>query len=170
MIFGQTTLVNSDRKCKFQRFCPARSDGNSAAHGILSCFKLQMHSVSSQTSMETSAEIFFIPAWSEETLLFGLNLHIKNSLLCTKEFSKGRRSSGWKSISVHSLYTSQVTDCLKPAGISLASIYQHLKNNANPCVFSIALVSKIICMILKIDQDILLTVQTSFVCLLRWGF
>ena len=30
-----------------------------------------------------------------------------------------------------------------------------------------ALVSKIICMILKIDQDLLLTVQTLFVYLLR---
>ena len=44
--------------------------------------------------------------------------------------------------------------CLKLAGISLASIHQLLKN-ANPCVCSIALVSKIICMILKIDQDLL---------------
>ena len=41
MIFGQTTPVNSDRKCKFQRFCPARSDCNNVAHGILSCYKLQ---------------------------------------------------------------------------------------------------------------------------------
>ena len=41
MIFGQTTSVNSDRKCKFQRFCPARSDCNNVAHGILSCYKLQ---------------------------------------------------------------------------------------------------------------------------------
>ena len=30
-----------DRKCKFQRFCPARSDCNNVAHGILSCYKLQ---------------------------------------------------------------------------------------------------------------------------------
>ena len=121
-------------------------------------------------NMETSAEIFFIPAWSEETLLLDLNLHIKNSLLCTKEFSKCRRSSGWKSISVHTSYTNEVTDGLKPAGISLASIHHLLKNNANLCVCSIALVSKIICMILKMNQDLLLTVQTSFVHFLRWGF
>ena len=25
--------VDSDRKCKFQRFCPARSDYNNKAHG-----------------------------------------------------------------------------------------------------------------------------------------
>ena len=30
--------------------------------------------------METSAETFFLPARSEETLLFDLNLHIKNSV------------------------------------------------------------------------------------------
>ena len=60
---------------------------------------------------------------------------------------------------MHSLYTNEITDCLKPASISLASIHQFLKNNANPCVCSIALVSKIICMILKIDQDLLLKLQ-----------
>ena len=41
MIFGQTTPVDSDRKCKFQKFCPARSDRNNVAHGILSCYKLR---------------------------------------------------------------------------------------------------------------------------------
>ena len=35
--------------------------------------------------METSAEIFFMPEWSEETLLFDLNLHIKKSLPCLYE-------------------------------------------------------------------------------------
>ena len=30
-IFGQTTPMDSDRKCKFQRFCPARSDYNNVA-------------------------------------------------------------------------------------------------------------------------------------------
>ena len=157
MIFGQTTPVDSDRKCKFHRFFPARSDCNDIAHGILSCYK--MYSVSPKTKYGDITKNIFIPAWSEETLLFDLNLHIKNSLLLY-EFSKCRL--GWKSISVHSLYTNEVTDCLKPAGISLASIHQHLKNNANPCVCSIRLVSKSIC--------IILTVQTSFVYLLRWGF
>ena len=41
MIFGQYTRMDSDRKCKFQRFCPARSDCNNIAHRILSCYKLQ---------------------------------------------------------------------------------------------------------------------------------
>ena len=41
MIVGQTTRVDSDRKCKFHRFCPARSDCNNIAHAILSCYKLQ---------------------------------------------------------------------------------------------------------------------------------
>ena len=68
-------------------------------------------------------------------------------------------------MSVYSLYTNEVTYRLKPAGISVAFIYQHLKNNANTCVCSIALVSKIICIILKLDQNLLLTVQTSFVIL-----
>ena len=61
------------------------------------------------------------------------------------------------------------TQCF-PTRISLASIHQHFKNNANTCICSIALVSKIACIILKIDQNLLLTVQTSFVYLLCWGF
>ena len=62
---------------------------------------------------------------------------------------------GLKSMSAHILYTNKVTDCLKHAGISLTFIHQLLKNNSNPCVCSIALKSKIICIILKIDQDLL---------------
>ena len=41
MIFGQNTCVDSDRKCKFHRFCPARSDCNNIAHAILSYYKLK---------------------------------------------------------------------------------------------------------------------------------
>ena len=41
MIFGQTTSVDSNQKCKFQRFCSACRDCNNVAHGILSCYKLQ---------------------------------------------------------------------------------------------------------------------------------
>ena len=94
----------------------------------------------------------------------------KNSLLFYERILKMQAFIGLKSISVHGLDINEITDCLKPAGISLTSIHQLLKNSANQCVCSIALVSKIICMILKIDQDLLLTVQTSFVYLLRWGF
>ena len=76
----------------------------------------------------------------------------------------------FQNIPVHSLYTHEVTDCLKPARMSLAFIHQHRKNNASQCVCSIALMSKIICIVLKIDQDLLLTIQTSCVYLLRCGF
>ena len=34
-------FMDSNRKCKFHRLCPARSDCNNIAHGILSCYKLQ---------------------------------------------------------------------------------------------------------------------------------
>ena len=68
---------------------------------------------------------------------------------------------------MESSYTSKVTDNLKPAVISLAFIFQHLENNANQCVSSIAPVSELICIILKTNQDIFLTVQTSFVYLLH---
>ena len=65
------------------------SSRNSILLQVTRCIQL-VH----RQNMETSAEIFFIPAWSEETLLFDLNLYIKNSLHCTKEFSKCRRQSG----------------------------------------------------------------------------
>ena len=68
---------------------------------------------------------------------------------------------------MYSLHTNKVTNSLKTTGISEVFIYQHLKTNANPCVCSIALVSIIICIILNRDQDLLLTVQTSFVSPLR---
>ena len=61
-------------------------------------------------------------------------------------------------------------DCHKPMGISVAFIHQHLKDNANPRVCLIALLWMIVCIILKLDQDLLLTDQTSFVYPLRWGF
>ena len=48
---------------------------------------------------------------------------------------------------MHSLYTNEVSDCLKPAGISLTFIHRHAKNNANPCICSIALVSRRLSMI-----------------------
>ena len=53
-----------------------------------------------------------------------------------------------KHISImHSLNTNEVSDCLKPAGISLTFIHRHAKNNANPCICSIALVSRRLSMI-----------------------
>ena len=33
--------MDSARKCKFHRFCPARSDCSNIAHAILSCYRLQ---------------------------------------------------------------------------------------------------------------------------------
>ena len=42
-----------------------------------------------------------------------------------------------KNFSVYSLYTNEVTDYLKPAGVPLTFLHQHLKNNANPCVCSL---------------------------------
>ena len=41
MIFGKYTRVDSDRKCKFHRFCPVGNDCNNIAHAILSSYKLQ---------------------------------------------------------------------------------------------------------------------------------
>ena len=41
MIFGKTTPVVAIESVKFQKFCPARSDCNNVAHGILSFYKLQ---------------------------------------------------------------------------------------------------------------------------------
>ena len=119
--------------------------------------------------METSAKIFFLQAWSEESLLFDLNLHIKTHQFERKNSQNAGVNRAKKAYQC-SIYTNEVTDYLKPTGISLAFIHQHLKNNTNPGVFQIALVSVIICIILKLDEGLLLTVQTSFVYLLHWGF
>ena len=57
-----------------------------------------------------------------------------------------------------------MTDYLEPVGVPFTFIYQHLENITNESVYSTLLVSikGYVCIILKIDQDILLTVQTSF--------
>ena len=70
------------------------------------------------------------------------------------------------------IHHTPMTDYLEPVGVPLAFIYQHLENITNECVYSTLLVSikGYVCIILKIDQDILLTVQTSFAYLQHWGF
>ena len=120
--------------------------------------------------METSAEIFFIQAWSEESLLFDRYLHIKIHQIARKNSQNAGVNWAEKSISVCSLYTNEVTDCHKPTGLTVAYIHQSLKDNSNPRVCLIALLWMIVCIILKLDQDLLLTDQTSFVYPLRWGF
>ena len=80
MIFGETTPVKSDRKCKFHRFCPARSDCDNVDHEILLLQVIKCIQLAHRQNLKTSAEIFFIPARSEETFLFYLNLHIKSSV------------------------------------------------------------------------------------------
>ena len=75
--------------------------------------------------METSAETFFVPAWSEETFLFDLDLHVKKFPNLYERILKmqaliGLKAYRVKSISEQILYTNEVADCLEPAGISLA--------------------------------------------------
>ena len=155
-------------KVLISKICSARSDCNNIAHGILSCYKLQ--DVFNQfTDKIQKLQLKYFSYQRDQRRAFSLTL-ICISKICYfvgKNSQNASVNRAKKSISVHSLYIKEVTDCLKPAGISPASIHQLIKNNANPCVCSIALVSKIICMILKIEQDLLLTVQTSFVYLLR---
>ena len=108
--------------------------------------------------------MFFIPSWSEETLFFNLNLHIKIHQFVWKNSQTAGVNRAKKSLSVHNLYTDEVTDCLKPAGTSVAFIHQHLKNSANPCICSITHVSKIWLIILKLDQ-VPPSDRSNFVCL-----
>ena len=150
-IFGQCARVDRDRKCKFHRFCPARSDCNNIAHGILSCYKLQ--DVFSQfTDKIWKLQLKYFSYKRDQRRAFS------STFICISKFTylyernlKMQALIGLKSISVYSLYTNEVTDCLKPAGISVVFIHHHLKNNANPFVCSIALVPMIICIILKLD-------------------
>ena len=134
-IFGQTTPVNNDRKCKFQRFCPALSDYNNVAHEILSRYKLQ----------DVFSE-FTDKIWKLLLKYFSYQCdqrrHFSSTLICISKTHHFVRKNS------------------QNAGVNRAE-------KANPCVCPVALVSKIICMILKIAQDLLLTVQTSFVYLLR---
>ena len=135
MIFGQTTLVNSNRKSKIQRFCPARSDCNNVAHRILSRYKLQ-DVFSEFTDKIWKLQLKYFSYQRDQRRPFS------STLICISKTHYFVRKNS------------------QNAGVNRAE-------KANPCVCPVALVSKIICMILKIAQDLLLTVQTSFVYLLR---
>ena len=127
MIFGQYTRVDSDRKCKFHRFCPARSDCNNIAHAILSCYKLQ-----------GAFNQFNEKIWKLQLKYFSYKRDQRRSFastfICISKFTKlhvrilkMQALSGLKKyILVCSLDTNEVTDCHKPTGISVAFIHQHL--------------------------------------------
>ena len=97
--------------------------------------------------METSLEIIFIPAWSEETLPFDLNLHIKNSPIY---------QIGLKSISVGSLYTNDRGHCLPQTYGYLSSFYaptswKQLKSRS--LLLNYAHV-RVICIIMKLTKNL----------------
>ena len=154
MIFGQYTRVHSDR---IHRFCPARSDCNNIAHAILSCYKLQ-----------GAFNQFTEKVWKLQLKYFSYKRDQRRSFastfICISKFTNLYE----RILKMQALIG--LKDCHKPMGISVAFIHQHLKDNANPRVCLIALLWMIVCIILKLDQDLLLTVQTSFVYPLRWGF
>ena len=77
MIFGQTTPMDSDRKCKFQRFCPARSDCYNIAHGILSCYKLQGAFILFTDKIWKIQLKYFSYKRDQRRAFSDLNLHIK---------------------------------------------------------------------------------------------
>ena len=113
MIFGQTTPVMSDRKRKFQRFCPARSDCNNIAHGILSWYKLQ-DVFSKFTEKIWKLQLKYFSYRRDQRRPFS------STLICITKIHR------------FVLKNSQ------NAGVNLAEkAYQcieHLKNIANPCV------------------------------------
>ena len=154
MIFGQYTRVDSDR---IHRFCPARSDCNNIAHAIRSCDKLQ-----------GAFNQFTEKVWKLQLKYFSYKRDQRRSFastfICISKFTNLYE----RILKMQALIG--LKDCHKPMGISVAFIHQHLKDNANPRVCSFALLWMIVCTILKLDQDLLLTVQTSFVYPLRWGF
>ena len=131
MIFGQTTLWTAIESNNFKDFDQRAVTAKMKLTNFYLATSCKMYSVSSQTTYGNFSWNIFHTSVIRGDPSLRPHFHIKNSLFCTKEFSKCRRLSGWKSIPVHIVYKLEVTDCLKPAGISLASIQQHLKNNAN---------------------------------------
>ena len=126
MIFGQYTRVDSDRKCKFHRFCPARSDCNNIAHAILSCYKLQ-----------GAFNQFNEKIWKLQLKYFSYKRDQRRSFastfICMSKFTNLYE----RILKMQALIG--LKDCHKPMGISVAFIHQHLKDNANPRVCLIAL-------------------------------
>ena len=126
MIFGQTIRVDSYRKCKFHRFCPARSDCYNIAHGILSYYKLQGAFIQ-----------FTDKIWKLQLKHFSYKRDqrkaFSSTLICTSKFTNLYE----RILKIQALIG--LKDCHKPMGISVAFIHQHLKDNANPRVCLIAL-------------------------------
>ena len=81
MIFGQTTPVDSDRKCKFQRFCPARNDCINVARGILSCYKLGAVYMEAGDPRMTMAVCFLTLIYTSSEKRPLTSDHIKGSLV-----------------------------------------------------------------------------------------
>ena len=77
--------------------------------------------------METSAETFFIQAWSEESLLFDLNLHIKIHQFVRKNSQNAGVNRAKKAYQCVVYTPIKVTDGHKPTGISVAFIHQNLE-------------------------------------------
>ena len=123
--------MDSDRKCKFHRFCPARSDCNNIAHAVLSCYKLQ-----------GAFNQFTEKIWKLQLKYFSYKRDQRRSFsstfICISKFTnlyerilKMQALIGLKKQSVCSLYTNEVPDCLKHTGISVAFIHQRLKATQN---------------------------------------
>ena len=80
--------MESNRKCKVHRFCPARSDCNNMAHGIVTSYK--MYSVSSQTRYGNfTSNIFHTSV---------IRRPFSSTLVCTSKIHQFVRSS-WPVIS-----------------------------------------------------------------------
>ena len=121
--------MDSDRKCKFHRFCPARSDCNNIAHAILSCYKLQ-----------GAFNQFNEKIWKLQPKYFLYKRDQRRSFastfICMSKFTNLNE----RILKMQALIG--LKDCHKPMGISVAFIHQHLKDNANPlCLLNCALVN-----------------------------
>ena len=147
--------MNSDRKWKFQRFYQARCECNHIAHGQFSlATSYKMYSVSSPTKygnfIGNLIHISVIRRLFSLTLFRKLKIHQfvrKNS----QDAGVNRAKKGYHCIIffLHQRGHRLPLDCLKPAGISLAFIYQHLEYNVNDCACSVCARVEVICIILK---------------------
>lgn len=135
MNFGSGTR-DSDRKCRFHRFCQTRYDCKNLAHRILFRYKLQGIFGKFTDYIMLTSVIRTHPS------LKSLFADQQLTKLKTKKSQKFVLTRGKKATSEQSLYSNGVVYNFKPVDISSVSLFhQQIKIDQNQCVYQSKFIS-----------------------------
>ena len=142
------------------------SDCNNIAHGIFLLQVTRCLQLVHRQNIETSAEIFFLQAWSKESLLFDLYLQIKIHLFVRKK-SQNAGVNWAKKAYQCIVYTPMRSPIASNRRVYLSLSSTNILKTTQIHVFAQLRSCQWLFAFLKLDEDLLLNVQTSFVYPLR---